>query len=60
MSLDRLLVAAVRAGGQELRLTPGRRVIVRTAAGDREAQGVEQTSEGIERLIVPTMPEDTR
>jgi twitching motility protein PilT len=56
MSLDRLLVAAFKAGGQEVRLEPGRRVLVRTPTGEREAQGAEQTSDGIERLITPTLP----
>jgi twitching motility protein PilT len=60
MSLDRLLVAALKAGGQEVRLEPGRRVVVRTPTGDREAQGAEQTSEGIERLITPTLPAGAR
>jgi twitching motility protein PilT len=60
MSLDRLLVAALKAGGQEVRLEPGRRVLVRTPTGEREAQGAEQTSEGIERLIAPTLPEAAR
>jgi twitching motility protein PilT len=55
-SLDRLLVAALKAGGQEVRLEPGRRVVVRTSTGEREAQGAEQTSDGIERLITPTLP----
>jgi twitching motility protein PilT len=59
-ALDRLLVAALKAGGQEVRLEPGRRVVVRTPSGEREAQGAEQTSEGIERLITPTLPSGGR
>jgi twitching motility protein PilT len=55
MSLDRLLVAAVKAGGEEVRLSPGRRVVVRTRTGAREAQGAEQTSATIEQLIDPTL-----
>ena len=39
MSVERLLQAAVKAGGQELRLTPGRRIVIVTPAGEREVQG---------------------
>lgn len=60
MSLERLLVAALKAGGQEVHLIPGRRVVVRTAAGEREAQGAEQTTASIERLIEPTLTDDAR
>ncbi len=60
MSLHRLLVAALKAGGEEVRLTPGRRVVVRTSSGEREAQGAAQTSDGIERLIQPTLPDAVR
>ena len=39
MSIERLLQATVKAGGQELRLIPGRRIVIVTAAGEREVQG---------------------
>jgi twitching motility protein PilT len=55
MSLERLLMAAIKAGGQEIRLSPGRRLVVRTPSGEREAQGAEQTSDGIERLLEPNL-----
>jgi len=49
--LDRLLQAAMKAGGRELRLIPGRRIVIVTASGEREVQGAEQTPASIEQLI---------
>ena len=43
MSIERLLQATMKAGGQELRLIPGRRMVIVTPAGEREVQGPEQT-----------------
>jgi len=60
MSLERLLMAAIKAGGQEIRLSPGRRLLVRTPSGEREAQGAEQTSDGIERLLEPNLTGSAR
>jgi twitching motility protein PilT len=51
VSLDRLLSQAVKAGGQELRLIPGRRIVILTAAGEREVQGAPQTTETIQGLL---------
>ena len=53
MSLERLLQAAVKAGRQELRLVPGRRIVIVTPAGEREVQGPEQTSAMIDQLLAP-------
>lgn len=55
MALDRLLQAAAKAGGLEVRLLPGRRIVILTAAGEREVQGAEQTAEGIEQLVGPAL-----
>jgi twitching motility protein PilT len=60
MSLERLLVAAVKAGGEEVRLSPGRRVVVKTRTGAREAQGAEQASAAIEQLVDPTLTPTAR
>ncbi len=51
MSLDRLLSQAAKAGGHEVRLIPGRRIVILTAAGEREVQGAAQTSELIQGLL---------
>jgi twitching motility protein PilT len=60
MSVERLLQAAVKAGGSELRLSPGRRVVIVTAAGEREVQGAPQTSETIDQLVRPTLTPEAR
>jgi twitching motility protein PilT len=60
MSVERLLQAAVKAGGRELLLTPGRRVIIVTPAGEREVQGVPQTGETIDQLVGPLLTPDAR
>lgn len=60
MSLDRLLQQAAKAGGQELRLLPGRRIVILTPAGEREVQGPPQTPASIEELLAPFLSEDSR
>ena len=60
MSLDRLLAQAASAGGDEVRLVPGRRIVVHTAAGDREVQGALQTSATIAKLLEPLLTEAAR
>ncbi len=51
MSLERLIQAAVKAGGSEVKLAPGRRIVIVTAAGEREAQGPEQTAATIMQYL---------
>ena len=53
MSIERLLQATMKAGGQELRLIPGRRMVIVTPAGEREVQGPEQTPVMIDQLLAP-------
>ena len=60
MSIERLLQATVKAGGQELRLIPGRRMVIVTPAGEREVQGPEQTSAMIDQLLTPLLTPDAR
>ncbi len=60
MSLDRLLVQAAKAGAQELRLVPGRRIVVSTAAGEREVQGAPQTAESIQKLLQAVLTDEAR
>jgi len=60
VSLDRLLTQASKAGGQELRLIPGRRIVILTAAGEREVQGVAQTTETIEELLAGVLTPEAR
>jgi twitching motility protein PilT len=60
LSLDRLLQQAAKAGGQELRLLPGRRIVIMTPAGEREVQGPPQTPASIEELLAPVLTEDSR
>ena len=60
MSIERLLQATVKAGGRELRLVPGRRLVIVTDAGEREVQGPEQTAGAIEQLLAPVLPPTAR
>jgi twitching motility protein PilT len=60
VSIERLLQATVKAGGQELRLIPGRRMVIVTPAGEREVQGPEQTSAMIDQLLTPLLTPDAR
>jgi twitching motility protein PilT len=49
--IDKILQAATRAGSQEIRLIPGRRIVFVTPAGEREVQGTEQTPASIDQLL---------
>jgi twitching motility protein PilT len=60
MSIERLLQATVKAGGRELRLIPGRRLVIMTDAGEREVQGAEQAPAAIEQLLAPVFPAHAR
>jgi twitching motility protein PilT len=60
LSIERILQAAVRAGSQEVRLIPGRRIVFVTPAGDREVQGAEQTSATIDQLLAPMVTPEAR
>ena len=51
LPLDRLLQAAAKNGGHELRLIPGRRVVIVTGVGEREVQGASQTGASIGQLL---------
>ena len=60
MSLDRILQATVKAGGHEVRLVPGRRIVILTPAGEREVQGPARTPAAIDDLIAPPLTADAR
>ncbi len=60
MALVRLLQAAAKAGGTEVRLVPGRRIVILTPAGEREVQGQLQTGASIEQLLTPYLPPELR
>jgi twitching motility protein PilT len=60
VSIEKLLQATVKAGGQELRLVPGRRIVIVTAAGEREVQGPEQTAAGIDQLLAAVLTADAK
>jgi twitching motility protein PilT len=60
MSIERLLQATVKAGGQQLRLIPGRRIVIVAGGAEREVQGAEQTSAGIQQLVTTVLPPDAR
>jgi len=60
VSLDRILLASVKAGGREVRLVPGRRIVILTPAGEREVQGPEQTPSTIDQLLAPVLTADAR
>jgi twitching motility protein PilT len=60
VSLETLLRQAAAAGGREIRLVAGRKIVVVTAAGEREMQGPDVTGALIQQLIVPSMPAEAR
>jgi twitching motility protein PilT len=60
VSVQKLLLQAVKAGGHEVRLIPGRRIVIITAAGEREVQGPAQTAAAIEQLVDSVLTEDAR
>jgi twitching motility protein PilT len=60
VSLDRILQATVKAGGHEVRLVPGRRIVIVTPAGEREVQGPEQSLAAIDQLLAPLLTADAR
>ncbi len=57
--LEDLLRQTYKAGGGELRLTTGEKIVIATAAGVQEA-GPETTASAIQQLIVPVMPAPAR
>src|SRR6187455_3181365 len=60
LALTELLKRALSVGAQEVRLEPGRRVIVVLPQGESEVRGDPQTSERIDDLIKPVIPPDSR
>ncbi len=60
MSIERLLQATVRNGGNELRLFPGRRIVIVTPAGEREVQGAAQSAASIHQLLAPVLTSEAR
>ncbi len=58
--LERLVRATVKAGGNALKLIPGRRMVVVTPAGEWEVQGEVQTAAGIERILSSVLPPGER
>ena len=46
--IEKMLQQAAKVGGRELRLVPGRRIVIVTPAGEREVQGAAQTAATIE------------
>jgi twitching motility protein PilT len=60
VSLDRILQATVKAGGREVRLVPGRRIVIVTPAGEREVQGPEQSTAAIDQLLAPLLTPEAR
>jgi twitching motility protein PilT len=60
LALTDLLKRALSVGAQEVRLEPGRRVIVVLPQGESEVRGDPYTSERIDDLIKPVIPPDSR
>jgi len=55
VSIELLLRETVKAGGRELRLAPGRKLLIVALDGEREVPGPEQTAATIQQLIAPLM-----
>jgi len=60
INLKDLLKRALMVDAQEVRLVPGRRTVVVTAAGENEVRGDVQTPERINAMIEPLMPAEAR
>jgi len=60
LSLERLIQQAARAGGQEVRLIPGRRIVILTPAGEREVQGPAQSAENVMQLVDGVATDEAR
>jgi twitching motility protein PilT len=60
LSIERILQAAAKAGSQEVRLIPGRRIVFVTPAGEREVQGAEQTAATIDQLVATVVTPEAR
>jgi twitching motility protein PilT len=60
MSIEAMLIQAAKAGARELRLVPGRNIVVDTAAGAREMQNSAQTAQSIQQLVGPIIPPAVR
>jgi len=60
LSLERLLQQAAKAGGTEVRLYPGRRIVLMTSAGEREVQGPALTGQTIDQYLAAVMTDDAR
>jgi twitching motility protein PilT len=60
MSLEKILQAARRSGGTEVRLVPGRRTVIVTSAGEGEITGPPHTSLTIAQLVGPFLPQSAR
>jgi len=60
MSVEALLRETLKAGGRELRLVPGRRIIIVGAGGEREISSPEQTAAAIQQLVGPIVPPAVR
>ena len=61
MSLETLLRQSAKVGATQLRLVPGRRLLVTTPnGGEREVQGPEQTRDTIQQLLSPILSAQVR
>jgi twitching motility protein PilT len=59
-ALLRVLQGAAKAGGRELRLVPGRRMVLVLPGGEREVQGQEQTGASIDSLLDGVLTPEAR
>ncbi len=60
LNLKDLLKRALLVNAEEVRLVPGRRTIVITAAGENEVRGDTQTPEQINNMLEPILTPDAR
>ena len=60
MSIEAMLIQAGKAGARELRLVPGRNIVIETAAGPKEMQNSAQTAQSIQQLVAPLIPPAVR
>jgi twitching motility protein PilT len=60
MSVDRLLQAATKAGAREVRLVPGRRIVIVVGGAEREVQGAVQSSATIQPYLDEVLTPEAR
>jgi twitching motility protein PilT len=60
MSIEAMLIQAGKAGARELRLVPGRNIVIAGAGGAKEMPNTAQTAQSIQQIVSPLIPQAVR